>query len=171
MPQGHTPFTVIHFWGALWGALFSACWKREMLHVACEEVEIYFAKIGFMDSKCSNLNTPGSYALCCHSLLGCILGCHFKCITASVTNSVEIIFHKIGLMGFKLSKLTTLGFFPLVLILLLTFGIPGGVLFSASFLNRIAARVVRGCVAPSASSLAILMTFETRNTLSEKDRS
>ena len=32
-----------------------------MLHVIGNKAEIYHAKIGFVDSKWSNLNTPGSY--------------------------------------------------------------------------------------------------------------
>ena len=70
MPQGHTPLGVIHFWGPLWGALFSACRKMEILHMSVNEVEIYSEEIGFVDSKWSNLNAPGSYTSWCHSLLG-----------------------------------------------------------------------------------------------------
>ena len=33
--QGHLPLGAIHFWGTLWGVHFTACRKREMLHVAC----------------------------------------------------------------------------------------------------------------------------------------
>ena len=33
--NGHTPLGLIHFWGQLWGALFSGSNEREMLHVAC----------------------------------------------------------------------------------------------------------------------------------------
>ena len=32
---------------------------QEKLHVACNKVEIYFEKIGFVDSKWSNLNAKG----------------------------------------------------------------------------------------------------------------
>ena len=39
--------------------------------------EIHFAKIGFVDSKWSNLNAPGSYTPWCHSLLGYIVGSPF----------------------------------------------------------------------------------------------
>ena len=35
-----------------------------------DKVENHFAKIGFVDCKWSNLNAPGSYTLCCPSLLG-----------------------------------------------------------------------------------------------------
>ena len=80
MPQGHTPLGVNHFWGPLWGALFSACRKREMLHVSVNKVEIYFAKIGFVDCKLSNLNAPGSYTPWFHSLLGSSLGLPFLCM-------------------------------------------------------------------------------------------
>ena len=42
-----------------------------------KKVEIYFSKIGFVDSKWSNLNAPGSLTPWFHSLLGCIVGCPF----------------------------------------------------------------------------------------------
>ena len=35
--------------------------EKGMLHVGYKKVEIYFSKIGFVDSKWSNLNAPGSY--------------------------------------------------------------------------------------------------------------
>ena len=77
MPQGHTRLGVIHFWGLLWGALFSACWKMEILHVVVNKVEIHFAKIGFVVCEWSNLNTPGSSTPWYHSLLGSSVGCPF----------------------------------------------------------------------------------------------
>ena len=80
MPQGHTPLGVTHFWGPLWGALFSACRKREMLHVVGNKVEIYFSEIGFVDSNWSNLNAQGSYTPWCHSLLGSAVRCPFLCL-------------------------------------------------------------------------------------------
>ena len=67
MPQGHTPLGVTHFWCVLCGALFSGCRKREMLHVAAKKVNIYLAKIGFVDSRWSNLNAPGSYTPWCRA--------------------------------------------------------------------------------------------------------
>ena len=69
MYQGPTPPGVILFWGPMWGALSSACRKREKLHVAMwplKKVEIYFGKICFVDCKWADLNVPGSW---CHSLL------------------------------------------------------------------------------------------------------
>ena len=44
------------------------------------KVEIYFSKIGFVDSKWSHLNVPGSYTPWCHSLLGSTVGCPFLCM-------------------------------------------------------------------------------------------
>ena len=35
LPLGHMPLWCIHFLGQLWGALFTACREREMLHVTC----------------------------------------------------------------------------------------------------------------------------------------
>ena len=49
-----------------------------MLHVVVDKVEIYFAKIGFLDCKWFNLNAPGSYTPCCHSLLGFTEGVLFS---------------------------------------------------------------------------------------------
>ena len=49
-----------------------------MLHVTIYEVEIYFAKICFLDCKLSNLNAPGSYTPWCHALLGSTVGCPFQ---------------------------------------------------------------------------------------------
>ena len=54
-PRVFTSFTfVVH----LWNALFPACGEREILHVACKQIEIYFTKVGFVDSKCTNLSAP-----------------------------------------------------------------------------------------------------------------
>ena len=44
------------------------------------KLEIHFAKMGFVDCKCSNLNAPGSYTSWSHSLLGSILDCPFLCM-------------------------------------------------------------------------------------------
>ena len=45
------------------------------------KVEIHFPKIGFVDSKQSNMNAPGSYTHWCHSLLGSTsVGCPFPCM-------------------------------------------------------------------------------------------
>ena len=59
MPQGLIPLGVIHFWGPLWGTLFSACRKMEIMHVIVNKLEIHFAKIGFADCNWSNLNAQG----------------------------------------------------------------------------------------------------------------
>ena len=48
-----------------------------MLHVVVDKVEIYFAKIGFLDCKWFNLNAPGSYTPLSHSLFGPTEGCPF----------------------------------------------------------------------------------------------
>ena len=39
------------------------------------KVEIYFAKIGFVDSRWSNLNAQGSYTPWCNPILGFTVGC------------------------------------------------------------------------------------------------
>ena len=44
------------------------------------KVEIYFAKIGFMDCICSNLNAPGSYTPCSYFFVGFSVGCPFLCM-------------------------------------------------------------------------------------------
>ena len=44
------------------------------------EVEIHFAKMGFVDCKWSNSNAPGSYTPWCYSILGYIVGCPFHCM-------------------------------------------------------------------------------------------
>ena len=41
---------------------------------------IHFSKIGFVDSKWSSLNAPGSYTSRSHSLLGSIMECPFSCM-------------------------------------------------------------------------------------------
>ena len=52
---------VIHFWGPLWDALFSACRKSQMLHLFVKKVENYCSKVGAVYSKCSMTSW-------CHSL-------------------------------------------------------------------------------------------------------
>ena len=114
MPQGHTPLGVTHCWGPLWGALSSACRKREMLHVVVNKVEIYSSKIGFVDSKWSNLNTPGS---CTPSFIhflgqlwdGPFSACRKREMLHVVGNKVEIYFSKIGFLDCKWSNLNTPG--------------------------------------------------------------
>ena len=93
----------------------SLCRKRIhcMWHV--NEVEICFAKMGFLDSKWSNLNTPWSYTICSHSLLLFILECPFplhagkwRCCMWHVKN-VEIHFAKIGFVDCKWPNLNAPG--------------------------------------------------------------
>ena len=83
MPQVHTPLAPIHFWGIFWSAHFTACWKREMLHVTNLKLEIHLCKTGLVDSKWSNLHAPGSYTPCSHSLLWSIMECPFRCMPKS----------------------------------------------------------------------------------------
>ena len=58
MAQGHTPLGVIHFWGPLWGALFSACRKREVLHVACLKSGNSYCKNRFCGLQMVQLECP-----------------------------------------------------------------------------------------------------------------
>ena len=44
------------------------------------KVEIHFTEMVFMDSKCPNLNAPGSYTTWCQSILGSTVGCPFLCM-------------------------------------------------------------------------------------------
>ena len=58
--------------------LFSACRKRGKCGMwLVNMVEIPFAKIGFVVSKLSNLNAPGSYTPWTPSLLGSTVACPF----------------------------------------------------------------------------------------------
>ena len=70
----------------LLSALFPACKKRDMLHLAFEKVEISSRKIDFVDCKWSNLDVHGSFTLCCHSLLWFILECTY-CMHGKSTDS------------------------------------------------------------------------------------
>ena len=81
-------------------------------------MEIHFAKIGFLDSKWSNLNAPGSDAPWCHPLFGSSVGCPFplhagkgKCCMWPV-NKVEIHFAKIGFLYSKWCNLNASGSSP-----------------------------------------------------------
>ena len=72
-----------------------------MWHV--NKVEIYLSKIGFVNSKWSNLNVPGSYTPWCHPPLGFTVGCPFLCMQEREmlhvsVNKVEIHFTKLGFM-------------------------------------------------------------------------
>ena len=60
MPLVLNPMGPLTFWVHC-GVPFDL--QREMLHVACYKVVIYFAKTGFVNCKWSNLNAPGSWPL------------------------------------------------------------------------------------------------------------
>ena len=91
-PGSYTP-CVIHFWGPLWSALYSAGRKRECCMWLINKVEIYFSKIGFVNCKWSNLNVPGSYTPWLHSLLGSTVGCPFPCMQEK--GMVHLAFKKV----------------------------------------------------------------------------
>ena len=68
------PFTV----GVYYGVPFSLdAGKGNCCMWPVNQVEIYFAKIGFVDSKWSNLNAPGPYTPWGHSLFMSPAGCPF----------------------------------------------------------------------------------------------
>ena len=69
------PGSNTHWCRPLYDALFCACRKGKCCMWHVNKVEIYFPKVGFMDSKWSNLNTLGSYTHWYHSLLGSSVGC------------------------------------------------------------------------------------------------
>ena len=82
------------------------------------KVKIYFQNMGFIDSKWSNLNAPGSYTPCCHSLLGSIVGCPFLCMQENgccmwLLNKVETHFAKVGFVDCKWSNLNAPGSYAL----------------------------------------------------------
>ena len=77
MPHGHTPLTFeIHCAVSL--SLHAGKGKFCMWLV--NEVELHYAKIGFVDSRWSNLNAPWSYTPWSHSLLWSTEGCPFPCM-------------------------------------------------------------------------------------------
>ena len=83
IPQGHTPLADIHFWHPLWRSLDARVNPSFLLHagkgICCmwpvKNMEIYLAKIGFLDSKWSNLNGQGSYTPGCQLLSVSSSGC------------------------------------------------------------------------------------------------
>ena len=52
-------------------------WSEKCCMLLVKKVEIFFTKIGFVYSKWSNLNAPGSYTSWCHLLLGSTVECPF----------------------------------------------------------------------------------------------
>ena len=86
--------------------------KYCMWHV--KKVKIYSAKIDFMVSKWSNLNSPGSYTALCYSLLESTVGCPFLCmqekgnVAYGMLRKVEIHFTKIEFVDCKWSNLNSL---------------------------------------------------------------
>ena len=75
-PGSYTPWCP-SLLGYIVGCLFH-CYagKGKCCMWPVHKVEIYFAKIGFVDSKWSNLNAPGSYTHCSHSVLGFTVHIH-----------------------------------------------------------------------------------------------
>ena len=73
-PGSHTPWCH-SFLGSTEGCPLLCMQEKGLLHVACEKVEIYSSKIGFVDSKWSNLNTPGSYTPWCPLYVALFSGC------------------------------------------------------------------------------------------------
>ena len=79
-----------------------------------KKVEIHLCKTGFVDSKWSNLNAPGSYTPWCQSLLRSTVGCPFLCMQEREmlhvsVNKVEISFAKIGFVDCNWSNLNASG--------------------------------------------------------------
>ena len=68
---------VLFYFGVLFLSALPHMQEKGNAACICQKVVIYFAKIGFVNCKCSDLNTPGSYTIKCHSHLGTILVCIF----------------------------------------------------------------------------------------------
>ena len=54
--------------------------KRKCCMWLVNKVEMYFSKMGGMDSKWPNLIALCEYSLWCHSILGFTVGCPFLCM-------------------------------------------------------------------------------------------
>ena len=57
-PRVTHPLALIHFWGQFWRAFSVDAGKRKCSMWLIKNVKIIFEQMGFVDSKCSNLNAP-----------------------------------------------------------------------------------------------------------------